>query len=537
MSPSRRVLPHALTMLTLAATFVAAPAFAQFFDPVLRATGLGDDFAHSPRLLGMGGLSVAVADRDHEISLWDIGRNPLGLFWDDSVATLKLKPRTGSASGAHDLNDSRQREDFAARSLGLPFETVYRDSRGRSFGLFGQMKSVRMDTPFADDIENRRSVGEPDVTGIANGPMPYVFKDKMRYALRLRFASQHLRDEYRLFVHNPTGEYLSQDGMILPPPNFFSPDEYKVKTRSFGAGISYPLGKQHTLALMADAMHQEIKGSNDGGRYGGEVTESRPTKLGQASLVGKLGKSISYGVDGQGWMSEAPQDWRFSLSAGIGAIPLSGRGRLLEREEKGSALDSRIRWTGEKTALTGRLWTAASKLDIRAPETRDMSSFNHFLSDIWYRVGSDTLWLPDSVRSEEVRRYAWGYAAGASYKFARGVAGVEWNWGRDLTTGEFTGEGPQSIAYDVRAGVEYVCTELVTGRLGWAAHWRDSDDFTEGNEFVGQSASAGLGLKPAKTTWGFDLGYTIGWLNADYGDPFQHRRTQQQLVSQVRWDF
>lgn len=537
MSPSRRVLPLALTMLTLAASFVAAPAFAQFYTPVLRASGLADDFAQSPRLLGMGGLSVAVADRDHEISLWDLGANPLGAFWDDSVSTLKLMPRTGSASGAHDLTATRQREDFAARTIGLPFETFHRDAKGRVFGVYGALKSVRTDNPFSDDVELRRSVGEPDVTAIANGPMPYVFKDKMRYALRLRFASNHLRDEYRLFVDNPTGEYLSQDGMVITPPNIFAPDEYKVKTRTFGAGFSYPLGKQHTLALMADVMNEHISGTNSGGRYDGEITESRPTKVGQATLAGRFGKSVTYGIDGQGWMTKAPQDWRFSLSAGVGAIPLSGRGRLLEREEKGSSLDSRIRWTGDKVALTGRLWTAAGKTNITAPKSSDWSSFNHFLSDIWYRVGTDTLWLPDSVRSDEARRYAWGYAAGASYQFARGVAGVEWNWGRDLTTDQFTGEGPQAIDYDVRAGVEYVCTPMVKGRLGWGAHWRDSDDFTKGNEFVGQSVSAGLGLKPVKTTWGLELGYTFGWLNSDYGDPLQHRRTQQQLVSQLRWDF
>ena len=536
MSPSRRVLPLALTMLTLAVS-MAAPAFAQFYVPVLRASGLDDKFAASPRLLGMGGLGLAVADRDREISLWDMAGSPLGAFWDDTVSTLKLAPRTGSLSGAHDLDAIRQREDMAARSVGLPFETFLRDAKGRAFGMYGSLQSVRTDSPFADNLETRRSVSEPNVTAIANGPMPFILRDKARYALRLNFASEHLRDEYRLFVSNPTGEYLSQDGTVTPPPNIFLPDEYKVKTRSFGAGVSYPLGKKHTLAVMADAMHQELKGLNEGGRYSAELTESRPTKLGQASLFGSLGPNLSYGVDGRGWISEAPQDWRFSLSAGVGGIPLAGRGRFLEREERGSSLDSRVRWKNGKVSMTGQLWTSASKLNIKAPHPNDMSSFNRFLSSIWYRVGTDTLWLADSVRTDESRRYAWGYGAGASYKFQRGVAGVEWNWSRDVTNDQFTGEGPQQIAYDIRAGLEYTCTPIVTGRLGWGAHWADGDDFTLANEFVGQSLSAGLGLKPAKTTWGFDIGYTFGWWDSDFADPYSHRRTQQQLVSQLRWDF
>ena len=158
MSPSRRVLPLALITLTLATT-LAAPAFAQFYDPVLRSSGLSDQFAASPRLLGMGGLGLASADRDREISLWDMAGSPLGAFWDDSASTLKLGPRTGSLSGAHDLDALRQREDMASRSVGLPFEVFHRDDKGRAFGMYGEMRSVRTDAPFSNELELRRSVG------------------------------------------------------------------------------------------------------------------------------------------------------------------------------------------------------------------------------------------------------------------------------------------------------------------------------------------------------------------------------------------
>lgn len=537
MSPSRRVLPHALMLLTLAASLFAAPASAQFYDPTLRAAGLDDTFADSPRLLGMGGLGLAVADRDRQISLWDMAGNPLGVAWDDTTSTLKLSPRTGAVSGKHDLTGTRIRQYLAGRSVSLPFETFHRDDKGRAFGIVGQMRSVRTDSPWSDDVEARRSVGEPDVTAIANGPFQYLLKDKLRYAIRLRFASQHLRDEYRLFVSNPTGEYIAQDGMVLPSPNYFVPDEYKVSTRSLGAGLSYPLGKNHTLAVMADAQHQKLHGLNEAGRYSAETTEERPTKSGQASLFGRFGQNIEYGIDGRGYDSSSPQDWRFSLSAGVGAIPLVGRGRLLEREDKGSSLDSRVRWTSGKVALTGQVWTAANKMQVKAPHPNDFSSFNHFLSSIWYRVGVDTLFLPDSVRSDEYRRYAWGYGAGMSYKFHRGIAGAEWNWARDLTEDDLLGEGPKSVAYSVRAGVEYVCTPIVTGRLGYAVRWLDGDDLTQANEMVGQSFSLGLALKPVATSWSFEAGYAFGVLGSDYDDPVNHRQTQQQLVSRLRWDF
>ena len=53
----------------------------------------------------------------------------------------------------------------------------------------------------------------------------------------------------------------------------------------------------HTLALMADVMNEHISGTNSGGRYDGEVTETRPTKVGQATLVGRFGKNVTYGID------------------------------------------------------------------------------------------------------------------------------------------------------------------------------------------------------------------------------------------------
>jgi hypothetical protein len=108
-----------------------------------------------------------------------------------------------------------------------------------------------------------------------------------------------------------------------------------------------------------------------------------------------------------------------------------------------------------------------------------------------------------------------------SYKFHRGIAGAEWNWARDLTEDDLLGEGPKSVAYSVRAGVEYVCTPIVTGRLGYAVRWQDGDDLTQANEMVGQSFSLGLALKPVATSWSFEAGYAFGVLGSDYDDPAQ----------------
>ena len=60
----------------------ATDAFVQFPDPIAR----------SPRLVGMGRLTLVVPDRHNRITLWDYARNPAGLALDDSVSTLPAAP-------------------------------------------------------------------------------------------------------------------------------------------------------------------------------------------------------------------------------------------------------------------------------------------------------------------------------------------------------------------------------------------------------------------------------------------------------------
>lgn len=386
MSPSRRVLTFALALMTLTAAVGAGEAAAQLFESTLKGAGLPSEISRSPRLLGMGRLTLSVPDRDHQISLWDLCGNPTGLFWDDSVSTLDIRPGTGSTANAHDLSEMRMREDLTGRSTSLPLEFVHRSAKGSAVGVVSEVRSTRAETPFTGDVNLHRSVGEPNVMAIANGPFPWLLKEKLRYALRLRFSNDHLEDEFRTFTENAAGQFMTQGGSLVDGPNFFDPNDWNVYTQGIGAAFSYPLGRSHVAAIGADAIHQRVRGTNEGGRHSSEVMEERPTKIGQASLVGHFGRSLEYGVDGRGWLSQSPQDWSFSLSAGVGGFPLRGRGHLLKRDEKGSSLNSRVRWTSGAFALGGQFWTRAGDLEITPPHPNDAGSLNRFLSWVWYRA-------------------------------------------------------------------------------------------------------------------------------------------------------
>ena len=158
MSPSLRVLPKAFVLAVCSALFVVAPASAQFYESVLKSVDASNDLARSPRLLGMGQLSLAVPDRGNALTLWDFAASPVGLGQHDSTSTLDLYPGTNSASGAHDAMDGHYRQDLGARGTRMGFETMRRDDEGNGFGIVGTFSGITSATPYAADQIGRAHV-------------------------------------------------------------------------------------------------------------------------------------------------------------------------------------------------------------------------------------------------------------------------------------------------------------------------------------------------------------------------------------------
>ena len=537
MRPSHCVLPKAFAFAVLAGLLAAGLAFAQSYDPALRSLDLGSDVPRSPRLLGMGSLSISVPDRHQSFSLWDFAGSPVGVYGEDSSSTVELRPGSGSASGAHNGASGLEREDLAGRASRMGFELFHRDAEGSAWGATGQVRSLRADQLYDMDTEMRRTISEPEIDPIITGPFPYWHKDKLRYAVRLQLAHEHLLDDHLGNVSNAAGEFISLDGPMLRAPELFEPTESTVRRTSLGAALSYPAGDHATLALGYDAVGDRIAGRNDGIKSLSQVNESRPIGIAQATLVGKLGKSFEYGLDEKHWNSSSHQKWYFSISGGVGAIPLIGQGELLERAETGNAFNGSFRWTTGNLRLAGQYWTLMSRAVYTPQSAVDRSSFNVFLSNIYYRVGADTLALPDSVIANQSQSNAFGYVGGVSWKLERGTVGLEYHWGRETQTETITGVGPKAIAYDVRAGLEHQFSAIVAGRVGGGMLWRDQDQLTRNNNWRGESSSLGLGLTPPVATWGLDIGWTMTWLQTDYQDPLVHRSSHQQLQALLHWTY
>ena len=300
MSPTRWVLPRALSFTMLAVSLAPMSAWAQLYEPAIRSLDLASAVvARSPRLLGMGALSITVPDRNTQINLWDLGQLPAGLVFDDTTSTLDVRPGTGSLSGVRTIPNDRERQDLAARSTAVQFEGVYRSRQsGAVFGVTGDMSGLQWDHPYSDDVEVRQGLRHPEATMVLGGKLPRFFHGHLNWALSARFRNEHLEEQYREIVSNGAGDYIDQAGGQLSPPSEFSPTDVSVETNALGFSSAYSIGEKSRIGLGIERSTEKYKALNEQTRSTSEVQEERPYWNGQASIVGLVGRTFEYGVTG-----------------------------------------------------------------------------------------------------------------------------------------------------------------------------------------------------------------------------------------------
>jgi len=544
MSPTRWALPRALSCLFVAAlfalTFGAATASAQYYyDSALHSLELSSGpLVRSPRLIGMGGLSQVIPDRNASINLWDFAGMPVGLAEDDTASTLDIRPGSDGLSAIAHQPNGLERQYLAASSSHAQGEGVYRNHEsGSTFGVVGDLSGLSWDVPYATTVEVRQHLLHPQITPILGGILPRFFDRHLAWAGYLRFRDETIENNFRSIVSNAAGDYINLGGAELPPPSEFNPTQTNVNSIAYGLSTAYSIGKVTRLGLGIEHENNDIKATNDLSRSSSEISESRPFWIGHAALVGRLGKSLEYGIDGIGRKANSEQDWRFTTSAGVGGIPLSGRGNLLTREEKGSELHTRARWTRGRAMFAGSFQTSATDITIDPPNANDATSFNHFLNEAFNRAGADTLALPDSVVHYESKSRAYGWGGGASYRFGTSVLGAEYNWVRDVGSTLALGSGPRYLAWDVRVGYEHPLGEQLKGRLGYIHRWVDQDDYTANNEYKSNTMTVGLGYAPPLSSWSLETGFQLEFRNPDYADPTDSHQSRQKLAAEVHWAF
>jgi hypothetical protein len=538
MSPTRWFLTRALSLSSLALVCAATTASAQYFEPALRSLDLSTgSVARSPRLLGMGGVSLAVPDRDVSLDLWDFTGMPVGLASDDTTSTLDLRPNTGALSSTSPLPFGRERQNLAARGNQAQMEAVYRNHvSGGVFGLVGNVNSLRWDHPYASTVEQREGVRYPEVMPVLGGVFPRILHGHLYFAAHARFRTESVEDKYRLIVTNAAGQYVGLGGDELDPPTDFTPTRSNVTTSAYGVSTAYSIGAATKFALGIERETDRIHVTNDQTLSSYETDETRPWWNGQAALVGSMGHTFQYAVSGKGRLSHSEADWRFSKAFQAGGNALAGRGNLDTRKEKASELDARARWSQGSVTLAGELFTAANKVNIDPPNANDPTTFNRFINATYNLLGAGGGY-PDSVTQGESRHWAFGWGGGASYRFGRSTLATEFNWLRDAAATRLLGAGPRRIAWNVRAGLEHPLGARMRGRVGYVYHWVDEDDYTAGNEYKGNAASVGFGYTPVGTSWSLESGYLFEFRSQDSSAAGALRQSRQNLAVQLHWAF
>lgn len=539
MSAKRGLRLSALAWMIFGATLAPATVSAQVTGPIFEHFGIGRELeSQTPRLIGLGSLTL-LSDRNNHLTLWDFARNPAGLFVEDTTSTIEVRPGTSARSGSYTADPSGDaRQVLGGRTNLVGYELFRRTPRNNAYGFYGSLAGSQVETPFGEDVGRNRYASTPGGSLVLDGPLTLVRSGRLIYSLRVTYLRQASGDEYKTFVANPTGEYLDIGGDDVGPPNFFDPDEVSTTVSAVGASFAYDFGPWLTASIGGDGLQTKIRAKNEDVRYESNRDGTRPYGIGQTTLMGRIGKDVQWIADGRLWQASNEERWNFTLAAGIQQLPLAGRGTLLQRYEEGSQLRTRVRWTSGAFEVSGEVGTWYQQVRQTPPALDDLTSFNYFRNTIPERQNTDSLVIADSVVRDvrEVRDL--NYALGGSWRMLedRALFAAEFHSLRQRVDQYTTGEGPERLQNDLRTGLEYRCTPRLTARLGYVFRVEDLDDFTERNEFVRQSVTAGFSVRPRNAHWDVGLAGLHEWSRPDFDSPNDLRETRQQVAMQIRWE-
>jgi len=546
MGPSRRVLGGAIVMtMCVVASLGTHPAAAQDYENSLRSLDYAPDpLTRSPRLLGMGRLTLA-NDLHNHINLWDFAGSPAGLADAESLSTVEYRPGTRSSTGYHDLDSDptpHERQQLGARQMRQNIEGWRRTSPTTAYGLTGELATLQWDRPFNGVKEERGTFTVPSITAIVNSRLPWLRSTRFDLGVRLSTSRETYDDLYYDYFLSPQGEYLGHPTAEATAPDVFTPNQTSTSTVTGGLALAMHVTSGLKAAIGYDRGSTTIQGNNDALRSTSRIDEKRPIEVGQATLVGRVGRHLEFGADGRAWRSNSQEYFFWSVSAGPAQEPLVGEGKRLDRRIEGTAVRSRARWVSGPFEIGASFGTSFRRNKVTPwyqSSDSEPESFNEFLDVVGFRTGADTLSLPPRVQAALVEERGYDMAAGGSWGLSggRGTLGAEAHRWRARIDQPTVASGPEPQGWDVRAGAEYRCLPSLLARAGWSYGISDRDRLTSDDAFRHTTASTGFGYQAIGSRWSVDLGFALDWVDPDFGDPIHTRERHQQLAIQSRWVF
>jgi hypothetical protein len=479
-----------LGLACLLLALVAAPraSLGQTIDWLAQQAGFvvspGPD---SPRLEGMGGLTISVHDEGRELNLSDFGRNLAGLRWDSDGRRWDGWSRTSTNLLDHFDADGvreRTRQEFLEAGARVTWRTK---QSSRIIGVDYSLASL--------DNQVERGDGNKSTGPIWGG-----------------FAGQRI-GRFTL----AGGVHLTTDNEDLNTSNVFA-------VRHEGRGVRYTASlayQAQSLEAGIEAEHQvnTIDGiSRDESRFHeDELTWKRPVRIYGGSLVTSLGPVLRGGVrarivriDGA---EEADISWSDRMPQNPGQQNFRTITGTFEEEIRGTDLGTR--WSldpSESVQFAGELTWAS--LDTKVTEGSNFKGSRRAL-DLEQSALLATAGGSLSLMDERFRVGAEGFFRRQEDK-------------EQLLSGlsEVT-----SRTVEVRVGGEYYVSEVVALRAGFLRTAIDTDIDLPRTLRVGNGITAGLGLLPRGGLVQIDAGIRIHELTPDYGGQpsFEESRTSLHL--------
>lgn len=543
MDPKRWVRCLVGILAVCSALAAAAPVHAQFYDETRRALELGPDpLAHSPRLVGMGGLTLALEETHSRYDVWEFSGNPAALMQSDTSSSFELYPSTTARNMLHDepvAGSTRERQDFALREFRTGYEGWRRSTEGASFGLRGEFNRLRTDTPTATNAELRSQFSMPRTSLVLSGRMPFIIPTRLNYGLMFTHRYEARSDETHGLTSNSIGDYIDKDGVTLVPTQALDPTHYGVRSVGVRFGVLLKATPWLNVGGAYDYLGNAIEGRNDAVRNASEIRENRPYGTYSANAAGHFA-GLKFVGDASSWSTgNTDQTWVVSYSTGTGQPPVTGRGLFQRRDESGGEVRGRVSYKVNAVTLAAGGGSFHRDITNTAPAADDYTSFNHFLNVLSARSSADSLSLPDSLLSNASKEKGteFGFGGAIELPWRAAVLGAEYHTANSTLDQLLAGQGPQREATDIRLGLEVPMNARLQLRGGFVHRTIDNDKHLAQDEFVSNAVSSGFGYTPHGASWGFDFGYQVRWGRADFGDPTRVRTSEQTGLCRVRWVF
>ena len=525
-APSSRYLRRcgvAVACLAGASALIADPALARPRD-ANTTTAQGRLHALQPvsyRLLGMGGLDLAVRDGLNRTNLYQFGGISAGLGVDRDSTSLDL--RAGGEGATRDVLRGDRTEEIARSSeSNYELEGILRFSETLAFGADLALPTRRGAVPYDNLSNTSTSYFEP----AANVMMSGRLFGPVLWGLNALFAGRNFSQDWwqnqLQFRRNPwTGETSDYRWTIgtaagkIEAPNFFAPSDGRVRTGGFGGSIAYQYKNRGEAAFYVLRSSEDVHTEQSGERRLYDTEEKRQPKDFGFAVVARPSESSEAGVTMGRSTWNSSVDYRFSLSGGSTGIPVQSRGDRSLHKYRADYLDGRYQGAVLVDGLTlGADVRVGYERAHEAPATTP-GNFNDFVLST---ATVDTLIAPPLVYESVRESRDLGFGAGASYTLPQFpvLVGVEYHWRREAQHGTLHERRPQG--WNVRLGGEWMPNETWAGRLGWVHDVGDADRLTPLNEGVADRFTMG-GTWQAQSGWTADGFVQAAWGRTEYADP------------------